>query len=113
MNASKTVALLALMLAWACSKETPPAAEQARSPGGGAATTVAPSEPGTKPAAAVEPAQKPEEAASPSAGQAKFSDPNFELVLAPKGDYKAGQAGEAEILLTAKQPFHVNDKYPY
>jgi hypothetical protein len=70
------------VFASACSKETPPAAEEVRSPAGGTATTVTPSEPGTKPAAAVEPAQKPEEAADPSAGQAKFSDPNFDLVLA-------------------------------
>jgi hypothetical protein len=111
MNASKAVALFALMLGWACSKETPPAAEEARSPAGGTATTVSPSEPGTK--AAAEPKAVPEEAASPSSGQAKHSDTSFDLVLAPKGEYKAGQAAEAEILLTAKQPFHVNDKYPY
>src|SRR5688572_26273622 len=114
MTAPKSVVLFALVLASACSKETPPAAEEARSPAGGATTTAAAAQadPATKPAALAEPAAKPAEA-SPSAGQAKFSDASFDLVLSPKGDYKAGQAGEAEILLTAKEPFHVNDKYPY
>ena len=33
--------------------------------------------------------------------------------MQPKGAYATGQAGEAEIVLQAKAPFHVNDKYPY
>jgi hypothetical protein len=113
MKASKAVALFALVLGSACSKETPPAAEEARSPAGGTTTTTAPSDPAAKQVAAAEPEAKPAEAAAASAGQAKFSDSGFDLVLAPKGEYKAGQAGEAEIALTAKAPFHVNDKYPY
>jgi len=114
MTAPKSVVLLVLVLASACSKETPPPAEEVRSPGSAPATTpaAAQAEPATKPAALAEPAAKPAEA-SPSAGQSKFSDTSFELVLSPKGEYKAGQPGEAEILLTAKEPFHVNDKYPY
>jgi hypothetical protein len=112
MKAPKAFILSVFVLAAACSKETPPAAEEARSPAGGATTSPAPSEPGTKPAALTEPAAAVEPAAA-NAGQAKFSDTGFELSLSPKGDYKAGQVGEAEILLTAKAPFHVNDKYPY
>ena len=33
--------------------------------------------------------------------------------IKPSGDYKAGQAGEVQIVLDAKAPFHANDKYPY
>ncbi|HYP86676.1 MAG TPA: hypothetical protein VEQ59_00945, partial [Polyangiaceae bacterium] len=47
------------------------------------------------------------------AGSAKFSDTGFDLSLeAPKGSLKAGQAGAVEVVLTAKAPYHVNDKYP-
>lgn len=111
MKAPIASALCALTLAMACSKETPPAAEQARSPSGGSVPAPAATE-ATQPAALTA-APQPAEPAAPSAGQAKFSDTSFELVLSPKGEYKAGQPGEAEILLTAKEPFHVNDKYPY
>jgi hypothetical protein len=110
MKGSKALALVALALVSACSKETPPAAEEARSPTAGNSAT-SPTEPGTQPAAALSAA--PADAPAPAAAQAKFSDASFDLVLAPKGDYKAGQAGEVEIALVAKAPFHVNDKYPY
>ncbi|HEY1533007.1 MAG TPA: hypothetical protein VGF76_03285, partial [Polyangiaceae bacterium] len=28
-------------------------------------------------------------------------------------DYASGKAGEADVVLSAKPPYHVNDKYPY
>ncbi|HEY4157061.1 MAG TPA: hypothetical protein VGM29_03150, partial [Polyangiaceae bacterium] len=40
-------------------------------------------------------------------------DASFDLSLSPKGAYSSGQAGEADIVLVAKAPYHVNDKYPY
>ena len=51
-------------------------------------------------------------AAAPT-GAAKFSDTGFDLSLeAPKASLKAGQPGTVEVVLAAKAPFHVNDKYP-
>jgi predicted cupin superfamily sugar epimerase len=41
------------------------------------------------------------------------TDPSFEVSLEPpKAPLKAGQAGAVEVVLVAKAPFHVNDKYP-
>lgn len=92
-----------------CSKETPPAAEEPRSASNAASPQAAPT-PAEGPGAA---AAAPPEAAAAATGSAKFSDAAFELSLeAPKGSVKAGQAGALEVVLTAKAPFHVNDKYP-
>lgn len=101
---------VALTCGLACSKETPPAAEEPRSASNAAAPQAAP---GAPPAAgAPSAAAAPAEAAAP-AGAAKFSDTGFDLSLdAPKAALKAGQAGSVEVVLTAKAPFHVNDKYP-
>ncbi len=60
----------------------------------------------TVPVAASAPAAEP-------AAQAKFTEENFEVSIQPKGAYRRGQPGEAEIVLLAKGAFHVNDKYPY
>jgi len=93
-----------------CSKETPPAAEEPRS-ASNAVNPQAASKPGEAPSAAAA-AAAPEAAAAP-AGAAKFSDTAFDLSLeAPKASVKAGQVGALEVVLTAKAPFHVNDKYP-
>jgi hypothetical protein len=95
-----------------CNKETPPAAEEPRSASNAAAPLVAPSAAETTnnaPAAAA--AAAPAEPAA--AGVAKVTDPSFDVSLeAPKAPLKAGQAGSVEVLLVAKAPFHVNDKYP-
>jgi len=50
--------------------------------------------------------------AATGVGTAKVSDSSFELSLEPKAGLKAGQAGNVEVVLLAKAPFHVNDKYP-
>lgn len=93
----------------ACSKETPPAAEEPRSASNAAAPQAVPPAADAPPSAA---AAAPAEAAAP-AGSAKFTDTGFELSLdAPKAPLKAGQAGSVEVVLAAKAPFHVNDKYP-
>ena len=93
-----------------CSKESPPAAEEPRSASNAASPAAAPVvAPGVQPASA--PAEAA--AAAPPTGQPKFSDTAFDLTLeAPKAPVKAGQAGALEVVLVAKAPFHVNDKYP-
>jgi len=105
------VVVLGTCVLFGCSKETPPAAEEPRSASNAAtpqASPKAPDAPGPAPAAAAAP-----EAGAAATGAAKFSDAAFELSLeAPKGSVKAGQAGALEVVLTAKAPFHVNDKYP-
>jgi len=53
------------------------------------------------------------EAATVLAAAAKFQEAAFELTLVSAGPYKAGQVGQVEIRLSAKQPYHSNDKYPY
>jgi pyruvate/2-oxoglutarate dehydrogenase complex dihydrolipoamide acyltransferase (E2) component len=109
---SKCGLWLALVLGTACSKETPPAAEEPKAPSAAqgaspVAAAIPPATPGeTVPVAAAAPAAEP-------AAQAKFAEENFEVSIQPKGSYKKGQAGEAEIVLLAKGAFHVNDKYPY
>jgi hypothetical protein len=105
------VAMTLTCLLFGCSKESPPAAEEPRSASNamapGAAQPASPS-PSTNAA--------PADAAAPAAAMAgapKFSDTAFELSLeAPKAALKAGQAGALEVVLVAKAPFHVNDKYP-
>ncbi len=108
------VVVFALALsASACSKETPPAAEEPRSPSAeSGAAKAAPAE--GQPAAATTPAAASAAPAPAVTAQSKFSEDNFEVVLQPKGSYKSGQAGEAEIVLSAKGEFHVNsENYPF
>ena len=101
----------ALLACNACSKETPPAAEEPRSASNAAAPQASPK---TADAASAAPgAAAPDSAAAAPTAAAKFSDTGFDLSLeAPKASVKAGQAGAVEVVLTAKPPFHVNDKYP-
>lgn len=102
--------VLGTCVLFGCSKETPPAAEEPRSASNAATPQAVPKAPDAAPAAATAAASP--EAAAP-AGAAKFSDAAFELSLdAPKTSLKAGQPGALEVVLTAKAPFHVNDKYP-
>jgi hypothetical protein len=104
------VAMMGACLLLGCSKESPPAAEEPRSASNAASPAAAPVvAPGVQPASA--PAEAA--AAAPPTGQPKFSDTAFDLTLeAPKAPVKAGQAGALEVVLVAKAPFHVNDKYP-
>jgi len=101
------VAVLGTCALMGCSKETPPAAEEPRS----ASNAVAPQ--AAAQAAAPGAPAAPGDAPAAAAGSAKFSDTAFDLsVEAPKASVKAGQVGALEVVLTAKAPFHVNDKYP-
>lgn len=102
--------VLGTCLSLGCSKETPPAAEEPRSASNAASPQPSPPTSDT-PSAVAAPAGPA--AAAAASGAAKFSDAGFDLSLeAPKASLKAGQAGAVEVVLTAKAPYHVNDKYP-
>jgi len=100
------VVVLGTYVLLACSKETPPAAEEPRSASNAPASQASPKAADAPGAAAADSAAAP-------TGAAKFTDTAFDLSLeAPKASVKAGQAGTVEVVLAAKAPFHVNDKYP-
>ena len=103
-----TVIVLGTTLLVGCNKETPPAAEEPRSASNAAAPLAAPT------AAQAPGAAAPAAAAEPAAtGKPKVSGEGFDVSLEPpKASLKAGQAGSVEVVLLAKAPFHVNDKYP-
>jgi hypothetical protein len=102
------VVVLGTSLLLGCNKETPPAAEEPRS----ASNAAAPQAPPNAAEAASAPAA-PAAADAAATGVAKVTDAAFDLSLdAPKAALKAGQAGVVEVVLLAKAPFHVNDKYP-
>jgi hypothetical protein len=104
------VVVLGTCLLFGCSKETPPAAEEPRSASNAAAPQASPK---AGDAASAAPAAATADSAAAPTGAAKFSDTGFDLSLeAPKASLKAGQAGAVEVVLVAKPPFHVNDKYP-
>lgn len=109
-NAVLAVLLGGALIGAGCSKEsTPPRAEGAKAGEPGMAKSPAEVTP-----AAVAPSGDEDEAAEASAlAKARFDEANFDLSIKPKGSYKSGQAGSVEIVLDAKKPFHVNDKYPY
>ena len=93
----------------ACKNQAPPAAEATAAESAAAAPAAA-----SAPGAAVLPAADPAAAAAPAPeATSKFNEAGFDLVLEPKGSYASGQSGEADIVLSAKAPFHVNQNYPY
>lgn len=95
-----------------CNKETPPAAEEPRSASNATAPLAAQPAPGAS-ADAPAAAAGAEPAAAPATGKPQVSGEGFEVALeAPKAALKGGQAGAVEVVLQAKAPFHVNDKYP-
>lgn len=101
--------LSGLSALYGCKNQAPPAAEATVTE----PLATAPASPVAAPAA---PAQGDSAAlAAPPASEAasKYSEPSFDLALQPKGSYTSGQAGQAEIVLAAKAPFHVNQNYPY
>jgi hypothetical protein len=104
------VVVLGTCVLLSCSKETPPAAEEPRSASNAPAPQPSPKAADAPGAAAA--AASADSAAAPT-GAAQFTDTAFDLSLeAPKANVKAGQAGTVEVVLAAKAPFHVNDKYP-
>jgi hypothetical protein len=106
---SGSVTALLLCLS-GCKNQAPPAAEASAN----VPATVAPSVPTQDTAVPPAPAGSAVAAPAPAADAvSKYSEANFDLTLAAKGAYASGQAGEAEIVLSAKAPFHVNQNYPY
>ena len=105
LSGSITVLLLCLS---ACKNQAPPAAEATAT----VPASAAPAAP-TQDTAALPPPAGSAAPAPAADAVSKYNEANFELTLAPKGSYSAGQAGEAEIVLAAKAPFHVNQNYPY
>jgi hypothetical protein len=106
---SRCVALLLVsgLSCLACKNQTPPAAEST-------AAVPTPDAPAAASAAAPAPAPALADSAAPvAAAESKYSETGFDLVLQPKGEYASGMAGEADVVLSAKPPYHVNDKYPY
>lgn len=108
LSGSVTLLCVALSVALTdCKNQAPPAAETtatapaASAPAAVAEGSAAPAAPGYIAAAPAGPATS------------KYSEANFDLTLSPKGAYAPGQAAEAEIVLVAKAPFHVNQNYPY
>jgi hypothetical protein len=108
---SLTGSVTALLLCVsACKNQAPPAAEATAT----VPASAAPAAPTQDTAALPAPADSQAAAAAPAADAvSKYNEANFDLTLAPKGSYSSGQAGEADIVLSAKAPFHVNQNYPY
>jgi hypothetical protein len=112
MNA-KWARLAGAMLALACNKEVPKAAEEPR------VVSAAPEPRAAVPLATATPAManaasEPQAAEAPATPASSHVDEaNFELKFSGKDAYEAGKAGDATITIDAKAPFHVNDKYPY
>jgi hypothetical protein len=110
LSLSGSFSILVLALS-ACKNQTPPAAEANAAEPAQATPSAAPA---ALPAAADSgPAGAAEPAAQAAAAASKYTEAGFDLVLEPKGDYSAGKEGEADIVLSAKAPFHVNQQYPY
>jgi hypothetical protein len=113
---SWAVALLASAVFAGCNKEAPAAAAEPQAPNPSKQTVAA-----VSPAAAAAPPAPDEPNPTARAGEEKSASPaaataageGFEVKIAPKGGYETGKSGEAEIVLVAKDPFHVNEKYPY
>ncbi len=55
----------------------------------------------------------PADNAAPAAGQATYKEEGFELGLEAAGPFAVGKAGEAQVVLVAKNGFKVNDQYPF
>jgi hypothetical protein len=108
LSLSGSLSVLVLALS-ACKNQTPPVAEATAAEPAQAASAA----PAAVPAAADSVATAAEPAAQTAGAASKYTEAGFDLVLEPKGDYSAGKEGEADIVLSAKAPFHVNQQYPY
>lgn len=102
--------LFGSLATFGCSKETPPSAEQPRT-AASPPKTGAPT--GDTPADTAKTDNGTEAPAPAANAGSKVDEAGFALAFSAKAGYKAGEKGEAEIVLEAKDPFHVNDKYPY
>jgi hypothetical protein len=48
-----------------------------------------------------------------SAASSRSDTESYVVEIKPVGTYAAGKEGAVDVVLTAKDPFHVNDAYPY
>lgn len=97
-----------LFAAFGCNKTPAPSAES--SPSASPVESGARGTPSDPKQAAGNPG---ESSGATGPAQSRYSESNFDLTLSPKGSYESGKAATVEIVLDAKDPFHVNDKYPY
>jgi hypothetical protein len=95
----------------ACNKQAAPAGEEPHAPV--TSSVPAPAMPPPADAVPQAAASAPSAPAADPAAASKYSEASFDVAISPKGAYSSGQAGEADIVLEAKAPYHVNDKYPY
>lgn len=105
-------ALFAATVSIACNKEAPAAAAEVQAPSA-QKQAIAVATPAATAAAPVHADAEPSEAQGAAPAAARATGEGFDVNLAPKGSYEVGKPGEAEIVLVAKDPFHVNEKYPY
>ena len=103
-----------------CSKESKPIAEDPKVPASTETAEIEATKPETAPAPAdakaadAKPGESPAPApAAAGAAKAKVSEDSYDLKLEPSGTYKVGTAGAVQIVLDAKEPFKVNQEYPY
>lgn len=99
-----TVPLVWGTLLFSCDKESPGASAEAPISGvkGQTAALV-----GGDTAAA----NAPQALAKPAGP--RVSEENFDLALLAEGPFQVGKASRASVVLDAKSPFKINDKYPY
>jgi hypothetical protein len=100
--------LLASGLMFACQRESPPVAQEAKAPTAGAMAAT-PTGAAPTPGAADAPASP----APAAAGTSKYDEGKFVLTLEPAGEVAAGKDGVVNVVLVANAPFHTNPEYPY
>ncbi|HEY3236702.1 MAG TPA: hypothetical protein VGJ84_18430 [Polyangiaceae bacterium] len=93
----------------AAAADKEPASPVGLAPASASPPVAAPAPPGQ---ASIEKASV-ENSTAKEAGAAKVSEASFDLEILPRGPYRAGQKGVAEIVLSAKPPYKVNHEYPY
>jgi hypothetical protein len=71
--------------------------------------------PSPAPSAAVVQAAQPAQPTPAAEGMAgsQVAEGAFDLKIRSAGPFEVGKPSTAEVVLLAKAPFHVNDKYPY
>jgi hypothetical protein len=90
------------LTAGACSKEAKPEAEAAPAPALGGVTSPA----------SLNAQGDGTQGVAQARAAPRFSENSFHLEMKSKGDYRAGQPAAVEVVLEAKGPYKVNDKYP-
>jgi hypothetical protein len=113
MKRESSLGFAVCLLALACNKEAPPAAEEPQAPLAPPAIARTSLEVPTSNRPAANPAAGDQPGVAEPAAASRVSDATFDLSLRPKGEYVVGKPGEVELVLKSKDPYHVNDKYPF